>query len=249
MQILITNDDGINAPGLRRLFDALKEVGKVIVVAPDKNQSAAGHSLTLHKPLRIEKHQRNWYAINGTPTDCVNLAVNSILKKKKPDMLVSGINQGGNLGDDITYSGTVSAAVEGTLLGIPSLAISVDGRGDIDYTAASLFALKLVKTVSEKGMPKNTLLNVNIPNLPIREITGVTITRQGKRIWEDSIVEKVDPRGQKYYWIGGNDRGWRQEDRTDIQAVREGYISITPLHLDMTNYRALEELNSWEIKL
>ncbi len=247
MIILITNDDGINADGLKHLHKALGKMGKLYVVAPDRDRSAAGHSLTLHRPLRVEKTADNWYQVSGTPTDCVNLAVNAILKMKKPDLLISGINQGGNLGDDITYSGTVSAAIEGTLLDIPSVAISVDGKDKIDYKVASGFASKLVELVMEKGMPQDSLLNVNIPNLQDHEIKGIKITRQGKRIWEDSIIEKTDPRGQKYYWIGGNDLGWHEEEQSDIQAVRDGYISITPLHLDLTNYKAIAELQDWRI--
>lgn len=249
MVILITNDDGIRATGLKLLYEALKRVGRVYVVVPDRNRSAAGHSLTLHKPLRVEKLERDWYCVNGTPTDCVHIAVNVILKKKKPSILVSGINHGGNLGDDVTYSGTVSAALEGTLLGIPSMAISVEGSGKIDYTTATHFAVKLVRTLIEKRMPEDTLLNVNVPNLPPHKISGVKITRQGKRIWKDSVVQKMDPRGKKYYWIGGNDMGWLEEDLSDIQAVREGNISITPLHLDFTNYKAMEELSRWGISL
>ena len=245
--ILITNDDGIDATGLRHLYGALKKVGKVYVVAPDRKRSATSHSLTLHKPLRVERVKRDWYHISGTPTDCVNLALNTIVNKKRPDLLVSGINLGANLGDDVTYSGTVSAAIEGTLLGIPSIAVSVDGRGKMEYAAAAGFTVKLACLVMEKGMPEDTLLNVNVPNLPAHEIKGVKITQQGKRIWEDSVVQRVDPRGEKYYWIGGNYLGWRREEGSDIHAVKNGYISITPLHLDLTNYRAMKELDSWGI--
>ncbi len=249
MIILLTNDDGINAAGIRSLYEALSTIGKVYVVAPDRNRSAAAHSLTLHKPLRLEQIQGDWYAVSGTPTDCVNLAVNVIRKESNPDILVSGINQGGNLADAITYSGTVSAAIEGTLLDITSMAISVDGRNEIDYSGAAQFAMKMVRTIIKNGMPEDALLNVNVPDLPLTDIKGVKITRQGKSIWEDSVVEKVDPRGQKYYWIGGNNLGWEEGEDTDIQAVRDGYISVTPLHLDFTNYCAVKELQHWRIDL
>ncbi len=247
MIILITNDDGINAVGLKYLHEAFEKMARVYVFAPDRNRSAAGHSLTLHKPLRINKIARDWYHVSGSPTDCVHLAINKILKKKKPDLLISGINEGGNLGDAITYSGTVSAAFEGTLSGIPSIAISIDGMGKLRYSTAAGFAVKLVQMIIEKGMPEDTLLNVNIPNLPASQVKGVKITRMGKGKWEGSIIQKTDPRGKKYYWIGGNARGWEEEDNSDLNAVRNGYISISPLHLDLTNYKAMGELSRWGI--
>jgi len=216
------------------LTEALRPLGLVTVVAPDRERSAAGHSLTLTQPLRVEKVGPRVYAVDGTPTDCVNLAANGILRKRKIDLLVSGINKGGNMGDDITYSGTVSAAMEGTLLGIRSIAVSLVSRNHFRFD------------VLRQGLPKDTLLNVNLPNVPAGEIRGVRITRQGKRIYGEAVVEKRDPRGRKYFWIGGD--SLRREDipGSDLEAVEQNYISITPIHLDLTNYSSLRTLKRWK---
>ncbi len=237
--ILVSNDDGIDSEGIIALASALKRVGEVYVVAPDRERSAAGHSLTLHKPLRVDEVGRRMYAVNGTPTDCINLAVNGILRKR-PDLVVSGINKGANLGDDVTYSGTVSAAMEGTLLDIPSFAVSLATKRKLRFEAAAEFAVKLARHILRHGLPRDTLLNVNVP--PTKTIKGYRITRQGKRIYDNAIIEKVDPRGKKYYWIGGNELKWEGESDTDFYAVSKKYISITPVHLDMTNYDSIEEL-------
>lgn len=243
--ILVTNDDGIHSPGLKALAEALKETGEVSVVAPDRERSAAGHSLTLHKPLRATEVAPGWYAVDGTPTDCVTLGVMGMLKEK-PNLVVSGINLGANLGDDITYSGTVSAAVEGTLLGIPSIAISAVEPMRQDLDGAGLFAARLSVLVLERGLPQDTLLNVNVP---AGELKGVAITRQGKRSYNEVIVEKVDPRGKTYYWIGGGEPTWELLGGTDYEAITEGKISVTPLHLDLTNYTATQILKGWEALL
>ena len=244
--ILISNDDGIHSEGIKTLAKALKRVGEVFIVAPDRERSAASHSLTLHKPLRVEKIGPNAYAINGTPTDCINLAVNGILKKR-PDLVVSGINKGGNLGDDVTYSGTVSAAMEGTLLGIPSFAISLVSisRENFDFKNAARFAARLARFILKNRLPKDTLLNINVPD--VDEIKGYRITKQGKRLYGDAIVEKVDPRGKKYYWIGGDILKWEGGEDTDFKAITSNFISITPVHLDMTNYASFKELHKWKL--
>lgn len=242
--ILVSNDDGIHSEGIKALARALKRVGDVLLVAPDRERSAASHSLTLHRPLRVERHGANVYAVDGTPTDCINIAVNGILKKK-PDLVVSGINKGGNLGDDVTYSGTVSAAMEGTLLGIPSIAISLVSRDDFDFKPAARFAAKLARFVLKKGLPKDTLLNVNVPEGS--DIKGYRVTKQGKRFYGDAVIEKVDPRGKKYYWIGGDVLRWEGGEDTDFEAVANKFISITPVHLDMTNYASFKELHDWKI--
>ena len=228
------------------LTEALRPLGAVTVVAPDRERSAAGHSLTLTQPLRVEKVGPRVYAVDGTPTDCVNLAVNGILRKRKIDLLVSGINKGGNMGDDITYSGTVSAAMEGTLLGIRSIAVSLVSRNNFRFDVAAEFAAKVARKVLRQGLPKDTLLNVNLPNVPLGEIRGVRITRQGKRIYGEAVVEKRDPRGRKYFWIGGD--SLRREDipGSDLEAVEHNYISITPIHLDLTNYTSLRTLKRWK---
>ena len=240
--ILISNDDGIRSEGLAKLASALRRVGTVYVVAPDRERSAASHSLTLHRPLRVHKIDSMSYAVDGTPTDCVTLAVNGILPAR-PDIVVSGINLGGNLGEDVSYSGTVSAAMEGTLLGIPSIAFSLAARDKFDFTAAASFASRLVRHVFKTGLPKDTLLNVNVP--VGKSIKDYRITTLGKRFFSDVVVETIDPRGKKYYWIGGDMVRWEGGKEADFQAIQDGFVSITPIHLDMTNYDTIKELRRW----
>lgn len=246
--ILISNDDGIDSPGLRALAEGLEGLGEVTVVAPDRERSAVGHALTLTRPLRAQHLRARWYSVDGTPTDCVTLAVMGLMARR-PDLVVAGINLGSNLGDDVTYSGTVSAAMEGTLLGIPAFAISLDGEAGLDFGPAAAFARHLVREILARRLPAQTLLNVNVPNVPAGRIRGVAITRQGRRIYRETIVEKVDPRGKAYYWIGGQDPTWEAGKGTDFEMLTAGYISVTPLHLDLTNYRALEELRGWGLDL
>ncbi len=247
MSILLSNDDGIASEGLAALQEALASLDEVWVVAPDRDQSAVSHSLTLHRPLRIEQVGRRAFAVDGTPTDCVNLAINGILPER-PRLVVSGINRGANLGDDITYSGTVSAAMEGTLLGVPAIAISLLGTERFDFSPAAAFAHWLATQLLCDHLPPDSLLNVNVPGLPQHEIKGFALTRQGKRRYGDAIVEKVDPRGKKYYWIGGNQLDFVDTEGTDFSAVRRGLISITPLHLDLTNYPSLEQLRHLKVQ-
>ena len=244
-KILISNDDGINSEGIKALAKAMKPLGEVYVVAPDRERSASSHSLTLYHPLRVEEVAKNWYSVDGTPTDCVNLAINGILKMR-PDLVVAGINKGPNMGDDITYSGTVSVAMEGTLLGVPSIALSVNAKKDFNFKPAADFANRLAKFVLEKGLHKDTLLNVNVPNLDGDDIKGYRMTKQGKRVYGDAVVEKVDPRGRKYYWIGGDDLGFAHMKDSDFEAVSEDYISITPIHLDLTNHASFREMKDWK---
>jgi len=243
--ILVSNDDGVRSEGIEALADAMKALGTVHVVAPDRERSAAGHSLTLSHPLRVEKLGPRVWSVDGTPTDCVNLGVNGILRGKRIDLLVSGINKGANLGDDITYSGTVSAAIEGTLLGIPSIAVSLVTRSRFRFDVAVGYALEVAKKVLRKGLPGDTLLNVNVPNVPREEIRGVRVTRQGKRVYGDLIVEKRDPRGRKYYWIGGDHLRSEEIPGSDLEAIEGKFVSITPIHLDLTNYAALRALRKW----
>jgi 5'-nucleotidase len=244
--ILVCNDDGVRSEGILALAEALGGVGTVYVIAPDRERSAASHALTLAHPLRIEQIGPRVYAVDGTPTDCVNLGVNGILKTKKISLVASGINKGANLGDDITYSGTVSAAMEGTLLGIPSIAISLASRTRFRFEAAAEFALRVAKKVLRNGLPKDTLLNINLPNVPPDELRGVRVTRQGKRIYGDSIVGKRDPRGRKYYWIGGDSLRSEDTPGSDLEAVEQNCISVTPVHLDFTNYASLRILRRWK---
>lgn len=238
-RILVTNDDGVYSEGLTLLVAALRKIGgaEVTAVAPDREQSATSHSLTLHRPLRMQKLEEGMYAVDGTPTDCVNLAVLWLMKEEPPDLVVSGINFGLNVGDDVTYSGTVSATFEGTLLGIPSIAFSQEVAERFSFAAAAQFARRFVEQLlAEPSLPPDLLLNVN---MPAGEIRGVEFTRLGRRRYQQVIVEKEDPRGRRYFWIAGTP-AWREEEGTDHSVISAGKVSVTPLHLDLTDYRGLE---------
>lgn len=243
--ILVTNDDGVHAEGLNALAEALAQVGEVAVVAPATEQSAVSHALTLRSPLRVRRVAEGRFAVDGTPTDSVLMGVYRVLPRK-PDLLVSGINHGLNLGDDVTYSGTVSAAMEGTLLDVPSIAVSLEMGAFTDFAGAADRITPIVRRVLAEGLPEDTLLNVNIPDRPSDELQGYAWTTQGRRRFGDVIVEKRDPRGEPYYWIGGGRPEWTRKHGTDIEAIREGKISITPVHLNMTNFDSLERLRTWE---
>jgi len=247
-QILVTNDDGIEAPELAVLVAALQEAGQVWVYAPDRQQSAVGHSVSLHRPLRVTEVKEGWYRVDGTPTDCVMLAVRDLLDKR-PDLVVSGINAGANLGDDVTYSGTVAGAYEGMLLGIPSFAISMVRYAPQHFESAAVFALKLARYVLDCGLPPDTMLNVNVPDLPYDEIEGVEVVRMGRRDYQDEIVRRVDPRGNLYYWIGGAEPSHVAESGTDFDAIERKRISLTPLHRDLTNHAVLADLDQAGLEL
>ncbi|NTV13662.1 MAG: 5'/3'-nucleotidase SurE [Desulfobulbaceae bacterium] len=243
--ILVTNDDGIMAPGLVALAGALAAVGRVVVVAPERDNSAASHSLTMRRPLLVREDGLDRFAIDGTPADCVIVGVGKLLAAR-PALLVSGINPGPNLGDDISYSGTVSAAIEGTMVGIPSLAVSLAGEPGVGYELAANFAAQLARLVLANGLPPDTLLNINVPSLPPAEIMGFRFTRQGRRKYDGAIQETADPWHRKHYWIGGGTPVLDAGADTDVQAVVAGWVSVTPLHLDRTNYDALSFLaHSW----
>ncbi len=245
--ILITNDDGYFSEGIRALREALKPLGRVVVVAPDRNLSGVGHSLTFTMPLRMRKIEEDFYTvIDGTPADCIHLGYYVILEGEKPDIVCAGINEGPNLGEDITYSGTVSGAMEGRILGIPSIAFSVFGREEILFTEVAKACREIVEMVLENGMPEDTYLNVNIPNLRREEIKGIKITRQGRRDYKEKVFRYIAPYGEPLYWIAAEEFGWMPEEGTDYWAVMNGYISVTPLHLDLTNYRAMRELKYFE---
>ena len=230
------------------LEDSLGAVGDVITVAPAHEMSAASHSLTLSRPLRIDRIDNYHYSVDGTPTDCVTLAMNIIMTGSPPDIVVSGINKGGNLGDDVTYSGTVAGALEASIYGLPGLAISLVQRTDFDFRPAAEFAAELARRVLSDGLPLGTLLNVNVPPGPIR---GVRITRQGNKIVKPTIIEGTDPRQRKYYWIGEESVTWNEEEGTDYHALRQGLVSMTPLRNDLTDFRTLAEIGSrdWDIVL
>lgn len=245
MLILLTNDDGIHSPGLQALADEMKSVGRVAVVAPDRERSAVGHALTLHSPLRAEKIAEQRWAVSGTPTDAVNLGIHGLLKET-PDLVISGINKGSNMGDDLTYSGTVAAAMEATLMGVPAMAVSLAGKNFAydDFCHAATAARELAMTIIDHGLPADTFINVNVPD---QKPEGVRITRQGKRVYEDAIVQNRDPRGRTYYWIGAGELGFQNLEGSDFHAVHNNYVSVTPLHLDLTNYAAMDRLRQWQI--
>ena len=246
--ILVSNDDGVNAPGLEALRRELATIGRVTVVAPDRERSAASHSLTMDVPLRANTIGEDIVSVEGTPTDCILLAVRNLLPTP-PDLVVSGVNRGPNVGDDVTYSGTVAAAMEGTILGIPSMAVSLAHSevGEYDYTFAARVARELALLILEHGMPEGTLLNVNVPNVPESEIRGIEIVRQGKQTYEDPIIQKSDPRGRNYYWIGGQATTWETQTDTDIAAIARGCVAVTPVHLDLTDYAAIDVIGSWPL--
>lgn len=246
MNILVTNDDGITATALYGLRETLSDLGRVFIVAPDRDQSATSHGLTLHRPMRIENPDRDVYAIDGTPTDCVIAATHGLLPVA-PDLVVSGVNRGPNMGDDVFYSGTVAAAIEGAMQGLPALAFSLVASGLADFSYACGFARRLVEVVRREGLPAKSVLNVNVPNRPAAEITGVEITRLGKRVYQNALVERTDPRGRKYYWIGGDQPVWEQAPESDFLAVEAGRVSITPLHLLLTDEPLRERLAGWRI--
>ena len=240
-RIFVTNDDGVFSEGIERLAAALSRVGDVVTVAPDQERSAAGHSLTLHSPLRAKLVGANRWSVDGTPTDCVNWGILHLMKDARPQLLFSGINLGLNLGDDVTYSGTVSAAFEGTLIGVPSVAISQEIETGFTFDAAAEFAARLASRLLERKLPPGTLLNVNVP---AGEPLGVRVAPLGKRRYGEVVVEKLDPRGRPYYWIGSAPPTGELESGTDLATVAEKHISVTPLHLDLTDYRSMDLLRS-----
>ncbi len=243
--ILLTNDDGYYSKGIRAVASALQNLGRVIIIAPLHDNSAVSHSLTMHRPLRVRKVDDDIIAIDGTPADCVAIGLQKLLDEK-PVLLVSGINNGPNMGDDISYSGTVSAAIEGTMYSIPSLAFSM-AKKTVEYTNGAKIAAQLAEIVIQNGLPENTLLNINIPLA--QEAKGFRVTRQGRRLWRDSIQETIDPWGEKLYWIGGGSPVADSAADTDVQAIAQGYVSVTPIHLDKTNHEGVIHLKKdWQLE-
>lgn len=248
--ILLSNDDGIGSQGILALEEAVRGLGEIYVVAPETERSAASHALTLHKPLRIYERSPRHFAVSGTPTDCVNLAIFTILPRK-PDILLSGINHGANMADDVTYSGTVSAAFEGSILGVPSMAFSLvtpeDPSLPLDLGTAGHFARLLVKRFIESRPDPSVLFSVNIPARPISGIRGIRITRLGKRVFSTGdIIRKEDPRGRPYYWIGLSPKDYEPDENSDLHAVDHDFVSVTPLHLDLTHYPSIATHRFWE---
>lgn len=251
MYILVTNDDGIEAPGLLALKQAMEQLGEVVVVAPNRNWSAAGHTKTLHKPLRVHpvtlRDGSSAYATDGAPTDCVALVMLGFLPEK-PALVASGINPAGNLAHDLTYSGTVAAAMEGAIHNIPSLAVSIDAEHgeSIDFSPAAEYATRIARRVLLEGLPSDTFLNVNVPAIPLADIRGVRITRLGKRIYRDVLVERQDEQGKTIYSIGGEPPSGVVEAGTDIGVLTQRFVSITPVHLDLTSHALIDRLKTWE---
>jgi len=243
MRFLLSNDDGIQATGIAALERVLSHYGDVDVVAPDRERSGAGHSLTLHHPLRVAEISPGHWAVSGTPTDSVLLAIEELLPER-PDWVFSGINHGPNMGEDVTYSGTVAAAMEGTILGLPSVALSLGGHSAFQFEALQETLERLVGVLLRFPLEAGQLLNVNVPNLPPEKIQGVRVTRLGSRQYHDAVVRQKDPRGRNYYWIGGSGPEWARDERSDAFAIEEGYVSVTPLRLDMTDYKAIVELEN-----
>lgn len=245
VRILVTNDDGIASPGIHAVAAALGALGEVWIVAPDRERTAVGHAVTLHKPLRITKMASRIFMVNGTPVDCVNLALVKILPAP-PALILSGINRGVNLGDDVMYSGTVSGALEGTILGIPSVAVSQEGGETFRFEVGAQYAARVAAEVLQHGLPAETILNVNIPDVPLRSIKGVKITCLSRRRFNNPIVEKVDPRGRKYYWIAGTRQSWSRQQGADHEALERRLVSVTPIHLDTTYHAMLDHFRAWE---
>ncbi len=244
MRILLSNDDGYQAEGLRCLNDALSEVAEVTVVAPDRNRSGASNSLTLDVPLRLERVGERSYYVNGTPTDCVHVALTGLLDED-PDMVVSGINYGANLGDDVIYSGTVAAAMEGRFLGLPAIAVSLVATAKPAFATAAGVVKRLVAELVANPLPRDTILNVNVPNRPAQELKGVQATRLGFRHRSEPVVRSVDPKNRPVYWVGPAGAGQDSGPGTDFHAVAEGFVSVTPIRVDLTDHDAVPEIASW----
>jgi 5'-nucleotidase len=248
MRILLSNDDGVHSSGIKAMYHELKKLGDVVVVAPLEERSTTGHSLTIHKPLRLLSMEKNFYAVTGSPADCVYLGIREVLKRM-PDLVVSGINRGANLGQDVYYSGTVSAAREATILGIPSLAVSLSidfkkakPEEKLHYASAAKLAVKLLKSLKGHKLPLHTLLNLNVPDLPLNRIKGVKLARQGFRFYSGSVLRRKDHRGRDYFWVGGQYKGYREDDGTDCSIVEQGFASLTPLKLDSTDLLTMNAL-------
>lgn len=251
MKILVTNDDGIEAPGIAALAESLREIADVTIVAPLKEQSAVGHAITMQLPLRVTDYKKNGsffgYAVSGTPADCVKIGVRNIMKSP-PDLVMSGINHGSNTAINIIYSGTVSAAREAAIMDIPSMAISVTNHAASDFSFAGKISKLLAGELAGKDLPLGTLLNVNVPDIPEDQIAGIKLTRQGKSKWDDIYEQRIDPYGRNYYWLTGNLMEVDTEIETDQAAIRKNYVSVSPIHFDLTDYETFERMKHWKIE-
>lgn len=251
MNILVTNDDGIYAKGINALVTTLTQKGhKVFVAAPDRERSASGQAITLHSPIGIKKVSK-WegvtaYAIDGTPTDCSKLGIMELVEEPI-DVVISGINKGPNLGTDVLYSGTVSAAIEAALLGVPAIAVSLADFTDLDYTYAAIVSEKIAREMLKQGVPKDTLLNVNVPNIDKKEIKGIAITTLGQRRYKNQFHRREDPRGNTYFWMAGEIEDYLDDPLTDVSKIKENYITVSPIHFDFTNYNIMNMLEKWNL--
>lgn len=244
MIFLLSNDDGYLAPGLAALRTALADLGRLVVVAPEQNHSGASQSLTLSRPLTVQQYGADNYAVNGTPADCVHLAVTGLLDTM-PDMIIAGINAGANLGDDTLYSGTVAAAIEGRYLGLPAIAVSLTGRKQQNYAAAAQITVDIINKLSKHPLANDTILNINVPDLPLAAIKGIKATRLGQRKPPKPMVPMQDPRGRPVYWVGAAGKASDSGDDTDFAAIKAAYVSVTPLQTDMTRHAQLDSLSRW----
>ncbi len=244
MKILISNDDGYQAEGIKALADALRKIAEIQVVAPDRNRSGASHSLTLQLPLRTKLHENEFHSVEGTPTDCVHLAVNGMLGVL-PDMVVSGINDGPNMGDDVMYSGTVAAAIEGRFLGLPALAVSMGSGSPRYFDTAGKIIVNLLSHMEAYPIDESSILNINVPDIPFAEIKGIQGTRLGSRHQSEGVIEQKDPRGETIYWLGPVGPKADAGPGTDFYAVKQGYVSVTPLQIDLTHHRAISDVGKW----
>lgn len=244
MHLLLSNDDGIHAEGLKLLAEALAPLGKISVVAPNRNRSAASNSLTLERPIRAQEIAENWYSVDGTPTDCVHLAITGLLKDE-PDIVVSGINNGANLGDDVIYSGTVAAAIEGRFLGLPAVAISHTSFQPNFLRDAAQVSATMIESLANTALPSDVIININIPDVAKSELKGVQTTRLGNRHKAEPVIESQDPRGKPIYWVGAAGPEQDAGEGTDFYAINNNYVSVSPMHLDLTHYKAMQAVESW----
>ena len=247
MHLLLSNDDGIHSLGLKLLADALSQMGKTTVVAPNRNRSAASNSLTLDRPIRAQKMSDNWYSVDGTPTDCVHLGITGLIDEE-PNIVVSGINAGANLGDDVIYSGTVAAAMEGRFLGLPAVAISITSFHPSYLEDAARVSYELISKLTSTQLPNDVIININIPDLPKEELKGIQTTRLGNRHKAEPVIQSEDPRGKPIYWVGAAGPEQDSGPGTDFHAIKNGYISVSPMHLDLTHYKAMQEVADWVSK-
>ena len=244
MHLLLSNDDGIQAIGLKYLADSLSKIGKITVVAPNRNHSASSNSLTLDRPSRAQKLSENWYSVDGTPTDCVHLAITGLINEE-PNIVVSGMNAGANLGDDVIYSGTVAAAMEGRFLGLPAVAISITSFQPSYFEDAAQMSYEMISKLTTTQLPNDVIININIPDLPKEEINGIQTTRLGNRHKAEPVIQAEDPRGKPIYWVGAAGPEQDSGPGTDFHAIKNGYVSVSPMHLDLTHYKVMQEVSDW----